>query len=158
IVCHDSVPCKGSGRFRKRAEHCETSRRELGTPCMRDAVRAVPIPGDDYPLVLPVAGPEILTALPAEEQAPLDVLPVRAGLIARTWRLVCSVTEWLFGALTLLVGLSFLAAIPILQFLSLGYLVESSGRIARTGRLRDGFIGVRRAARIGGIVLGAWLM
>jgi hypothetical protein len=45
-----------------------------------------------------------------------------------------------------------------LQFASLGYLLEISGRIARSGRLRDGFIGVRRAARVGSIVLGIWLM
>jgi hypothetical protein len=125
---------------------------------MGDAVPAVPIPRDDYPLALPVSEAEILTVLLAEEQAPLDVLPVCDGLIRRTWRFGCSVTEWLFGAMVLVGGLSFLAAIPILQFLSLGYLLESSGRIARTGRLRDGFIGVRRAARVGGIVLGAWLM
>jgi hypothetical protein len=113
---------------------------------------------DDYPLVLPVAEAEILTVLPADESTPLDVLPVRGGLIGRAWRHVCSVSVWLFGALTLIVGLSFLAAVPVLQFLSLGYLLESSGQIARTGRLRDGFLGVRRAASVGGIVLGAWLM
>ena len=35
---------------------------------------------------------------------------------------------------------------PLAQFLSLGYFLESSARVARTGRLRDGLIGVRRAA------------
>jgi hypothetical protein len=53
--------------------------------------------------------------------------------------------------------LAVLAAIPILQFLSLGYLLEASGRVARTGRLRDGFIGIHLAARAGGLVLGTWL-
>ena len=54
---------------------------------------------------------------------------------------------------------------PLAQFLSLGYLLESSARVARTGRLRDGLIGVRRAARLGGLVAGvcgalvpAWLV
>ena len=65
--------------------------------------------------------------------------------------------EWLFGLASLLVGLSTLAALPILQFLSLGYLLESSARVARSGRLRDGFVGVRRAARVGGIAAGLWL-
>jgi hypothetical protein len=65
-----------------------------------------------------------------------------------------SVVEWLFGALTLIVGLAVLAAIPILQFLTLGYLLEASGRVARTGRLRSAAIGVRQAARVGGIVVG----
>jgi hypothetical protein len=62
--------------------------------------------------------------------------------------------EWLWGLFSLVVGLSVLAALPVAQFLSLGYLLESSARVARTGRLRDGVIGVRRAARTGGIFLG----
>lgn len=80
------------------------------------------------------------------------------GRLAAGWRAFASASEWLFGVITLIVALSVLAATPLLQFLSLGYLLEASGRIARTGRLREGFIGVRRAARAGSIVLGAWLM
>ncbi len=102
------------------------------------------------------------------EAAP-DLLPPqcvvpRARVIRRVgarlvWlaRGTASAAEWLFGALTLVVGLSFLAAAPVLQFLSLGYLLEASGRVARSGRLREGFVGVRRAARVGGMFLGAWL-
>jgi hypothetical protein len=71
---------------------------------------------------------------------------------------VASVLEWLFGAIALLVGLAVLAALPVVQFLSLGYLLEAGGRIARTGRVRDGFIGVRLAARLGGIVAASWLL
>jgi hypothetical protein len=66
--------------------------------------------------------------------------------------------EWLFGALTLWGGLAVLAVTPVLQFLSLGYLIEVSGRVARSGRLRDGFVGCRKAARVGSIVLGTTLM
>ena len=66
-------------------------------------------------------------------------------------------THWLFGLASLVVLLSVLATIPILQFLSLGYLLESSGRIIRSGRIRDGFIGVRAAAGLGGIGLGIFL-
>jgi hypothetical protein len=68
------------------------------------------------------------------------------------------VCEWVFGVATLIVALAILASLPILQFLSLGYLLEAGGRVARTGRLRDGFPGVRKAARVGSIVLGTWLM
>ncbi|MBO0697506.1 MAG: DUF4013 domain-containing protein [Zavarzinella sp.] len=64
--------------------------------------------------------------------------------------------EWVFGLFCLVGGLALLASLPVLQFLSLGYLLESGGRIARTGRLRDGFIGLRIAARLGGIVLASW--
>jgi hypothetical protein len=69
-----------------------------------------------------------------------------------------SIADWLFGFVVLMVGLAALAALPVLQFLSLGYLLEAGGRVARTGRLRDGFVGVRLAARLGGIVLGCWLI
>ncbi len=79
-------------------------------------------------------------------------------LIRSCGRLIYSIGEWLFGVAVLMVGLSVLAALPVLQFLSLGYLLEAGGRVARTGRLRDGFIGVRLAARLGGLVLGCWLV
>jgi hypothetical protein len=65
--------------------------------------------------------------------------------------------EWIFGFACLFIFLAALAALPVLQFLSLGYLLEAGGRIARTGKLRDGFIGVRLAARLGGVVAGCWL-
>ncbi len=91
-------------------------------------------------------------------------VPPRRRRLAPLWRLIgriaralASVAEWLFGVGSLLVGLSTLAALPLLQFLSLGYLLEASARVARSGRLRDGFIGVPRAARVGGLATGIWL-
>lgn len=81
---------------------------------------------------------------------------VRKGL---RWsiRVGASATEWLFGGVGIVVGLAILAAIPVLQLLSLGYLLEASGRIGKSGRLRDGFVGYRKAARVAGIVAGVWL-
>jgi hypothetical protein len=66
-------------------------------------------------------------------------------------------TEWLFGLGALVIGLSILAALPVAQFLSLGYFLESSARVARSGRLRDGFIGIRTSARFGSAAIGASL-
>jgi hypothetical protein len=102
----------------------------------------------------------IVDALPADDTPPPERRSRRPTLrlAGRVARAVGSVSEWLFGAATLLVGLAVLAAVPVLQFLSLGYLLEAGGRVARTGRLRDGFIGVRLAARLGGLVLGSWLV
>ncbi len=77
---------------------------------------------------------------------------------ARLGALVGHGAEWLFGFASIIVGLAVLATVPVLQLLSLGYLLESSGRIVRSGRLRDGFVGVRIAARVGSIVLGTWLV
>src|SRR5262245_42125668 len=48
---------------------------------------------------------------------------------------LCSALEWLFGVFSMIVGLSILAVVPIAQLASLGYLLEVSGRIARTGKL-----------------------
>jgi hypothetical protein len=75
-----------------------------------------------------------------------------AGKLARG---VGWLAEGVFGLVSLVLGLSILAALPVAQFLSLGYFLESSARVARSGRLRDGLIGVRPAARVGGLVTGA---
>ena len=80
--------------------------------------------------------------------AMLATIPGRVG----------SAAEWTFGLGAILVGLAVLAALPVLQFLSLGYMLEASGRVGRGGRLRDGLIGVRKAARIGGAAAGTWLV
>ncbi len=103
---------------------------------------AEPIPvAEEIPFVLPVKPP-----------------PTPVELFVRLIVGLASAWEWCFGFVSLLLFLAVLAAVPILQFASLGYLLEASGRVARSGRLRDGFIGVRIAARAGGFVLGTWLM
>ena len=92
---------------------------------------------------------------PGGQSAPLETSPR-----AWPWRAAAAVGsawEWLFGTVSLIGGLALLATIPVLQLLSLGYLLEVSGRVARTGQLRSGPIGVRKAARVGSIVLGVWL-
>lgn len=81
----------------------------------------------------------------------------RFGFVGRWVGGIGSALEWCFGLFALMIGLAVLAAIPVVQFLSLGYLLESGARVARTGRLRDGFIGVRIAARLGAIVAATWL-
>jgi hypothetical protein len=99
----------------------------------------------------------------AEVEPVPEVLPRRRrlaplwSLAGRIARGLASAAEWLFGVVSLLVGLSTLAALPLVQFLTLGYLLESSARVARSGRLRDGFVGVPRAARVGGLAMGIWL-
>jgi hypothetical protein len=130
--------------------------------------------------VLPATPPQIMDALPVADV--VDVVPALPELPERAaappplpamprseaarptawwWRIVLGIAsagEWLFGVLTLIVGLAFLAAVPVLNLLSLGYLLEAGGRIARTRRFSMGFPGVRKAARIGSIVLGVWVM
>jgi hypothetical protein len=66
--------------------------------------------------------------------------------------------DWMFGMVSLVVGLAAISTLPIVQFLVLGYMLEASGRIARTGKLSRGFVGVRKASRLGSLVFGTWLM
>lgn len=61
------------------------------------------------------------------------------------------------GFVTLVAVLAVISAIPLLHLLSLGYLLEASGRIARTGRVRDGFIALPRFAAFGKVVAAAWI-
>lgn len=82
----------------------------------------------------------------------------REGFARKAARLVVSCTDCLFGIAALILGLAVLASYPLLQMLSLGYLLEVSGRVAGSGRLRDGFVGVRKAARLGSIAFGTWLV
>lgn len=64
------------------------------------------------------------------------------------------------GILALLALWSIVAAIPIVQILALGYLLEVQGRVARSGRLRDAFPMLEVAPRLGSLVLGVgfWLL
>jgi len=52
--------------------------------------------------------------------------------------------------------LSVFAIFPVLNLISLGYLMKASGEVVRTGRWRDGCLGFRAASRFGGILLGLW--
>lgn len=63
----------------------------------------------------------------------------------------------LVGATTVILVLAVISAIPLLNLLSLGYLLEASGRVARSGRLRDGWIGLAGFAVMGKILLAGWI-
>jgi hypothetical protein len=70
---------------------------------------------------------------------------------------ISTVGEWLFGFASLIACLAALAAVPVLNLLSLGYLLDASGRVARSGRIRDGFIDIPKFARLGSLAAGTWL-
>lgn len=80
----------------------------------------------------------------AARRLPLAIIP----------RILGAIWDFFFGVGFLIVLLAVLAAIPILQMMSLGYLLEVCGRVARSGRLRDGFVGIRKAARLGTALSG----
>ena len=73
------------------------------------------------------------------------------------WYCFCWTLEWMFGLASVIGCLAVLAAVPILNFISLGYLLEASGRVARSGRVREAFIDMPKFARIGSLIAGTWL-
>lgn len=87
---------------------------------------------------------------------------VGAEMVNRSW--VFRLMGWggrtatgLFGLSSVLVLVAMVACIPILQLLSLGYLLEVSGRIGRGGKFRDAMVGMEKASVLGGVLLGSWL-
>jgi hypothetical protein len=64
--------------------------------------------------------------------------------------------EWAFGLFSLFAMLAFLAAIPIVNFIALGYLLEAEGGVARTGKLRFALPLLPLAPKFGGIAVGIW--
>jgi hypothetical protein len=105
----------------------------------------------------PAVARRIPTAIPFAQPVIPTMRPVQRPWPVRVARGVGSAVEWLFGVSVLFVGLATLSAIPVLQLLTLGYVLESAAQVARSGRLREAFIGVRTAARLGGVVVCAWL-
>ena len=105
--------------------------------------------------------PITMPAIPAVGEI-VPVMPVTTrvsvGFLRRTMRRFFSAVDWVFGFGSLVFGLAILSVIPLLNFLSLGYLLHVSGRVAATGRLRDGFVGVRKASVLGSFVAGTWLV
>lgn len=113
-----------------------------------------------YDAEVPVLSPTVdSVATPAQ---PICLRPTAVRRVGQAIQFIAlriaAGLEWLFGLVSLIVGLAVLATIPIVQLVSLGYLLESTGRIVRTGRVRDGLIAVRLAARWGGLVVGVWLI
>jgi hypothetical protein len=106
------------------------------------------LPLDEAPPVKPPAS-ELSPAEPAKWKP--QSWPVRL------WHGVWSILGGLFGWLSLMIGLAALATTPVLQFICLGYLLDCSGRIYKSGRFRDGLIDISAWARIGSLFIGTWL-
>ncbi len=81
--------------------------------------------------------------------------------IPRPWRNPIKFTGWviqgLFGLASLIFFLAVLAAIPVINILALGYLLDAEGRVARTGKMTQGFPLFPQAKRLGGIMIGVML-
>ena len=78
--------------------------------------------------------------------------PLRKPFHAAYW-----LFELVFGVVSLFAFLALLAAIPIVNVLALGYMLEAQGRVARTGKLRYAMPLLPLAPKLGGIALGTWV-
>ncbi len=96
--------------------------------------------------------PGIVVGVGTEKQLTPMPVPWRHPLQAAMW-----IVRTLFGLLSLIVLLAIVAAIPVVNLLALGYLLEVEGRVGRSGKLRDAFPLLHLAPRFGSIVLGIWL-
>jgi hypothetical protein len=95
---------------------------------------------------------------PMEESAAPAAGAAAASRLRSVALVLGSGLDWAFGLISLIVGLALMSIVPFLNFLSLGYLIHASGRVAATGRLRSGFVGIRKASILGSFFLGAWLV
>lgn len=104
------------------------------------------------------------------DEASPDLIAERAGVDVTSYRLpdfphplkrpfgaLAWLIRALFGIASLIVLLALIAAIPIVNFIAFGYLLEVEARVARTGKLRNAFLLLDVAPRIGSIALGVWL-
>lgn len=115
-----------------------------------------------------VIEPEEVTEFEEQPAAVTDFIDTEAyGTVSRCphlFRHPLRASGWFlrtgFGIVSLILMLAVVAAIPIVNFLALGYLLEVEGRVGRTGKLRRAFPLLNLAPRLGSIALGVglWLL
>ncbi|MDX1965647.1 MAG: hypothetical protein SFV23_00625 [Planctomycetaceae bacterium] len=86
-----------------------------------------------------------------------DSLPPFPHPLRKPFSAVGWIVSLLFGMVSLVVLLAVIAAIPVVNLLALGFLLEAQGRVARTGKLRYAFPLLPLAPRLGTIVVGVWV-
>lgn len=101
-------------------------------------------------IAAPEGGPE-----PAPEGAPPAAQPTFLQRLRQLWD---GLWVFLIGGFGLLSALSIVAAIPVLQFATLGWLMEAEGRLARGEGWRGLLPGLRKAVPWGAGLLGCGLL
>lgn len=86
-----------------------------------------------------------------------DSPPRRNGIVRRAAAFAGRLFDALLGFAAMTLTLAVVSAVPLLNLLSLGFLLEASARVAKSGRFRDGFVGLAVFARLGKVALGVWL-
>ena len=81
----------------------------------------------------------------------------RVGIFKRTTRFVFHACYVCFCLASLLGLLAVLTAIPVLQLIAFGYMLDVAGRLTRGAKLRDALPNLHRAGRIGAICVTIFL-
>lgn len=110
---------------------------------------------------VPRAGATEITNFIEEDLTPAVAESAAGGgsirrVVVAVYGFIAWLIRSLFGIASLILLLAVLAAIPLVNCLALGYLLEVEGRLARSGKLRDAFPLIDLAPRLGSIVLGIW--
>ncbi len=96
-----------------------------------------------------------------EESTEEEIVADRLPPFPIPWRNPILCVGWiirtLFGLASLTLLLAVSAAVPLVNFWTLGYLLDVEGRVARSGKIRASFPLLGLAPRFGSIVLGTWL-
>lgn len=87
-------------------------------------------------------------------------IPEIPSLRDQPWQTLGCISNACVGLFSLIVLLTMTAAIPVVNFLALGYLMEIQQRVASSGKIRSAFYLLPAARRLAGIVLGVtvWLL
>lgn len=104
---------------------------------------------------------EIVAELVLDEIAPDPLTLPNEGSKSWPFRIAgwaCRVFRRCFGVCSTIFLLAILANIPILQLITFGFLLDSSGRVARGQTFRSLFSGIGKATHLGGVLLGSWLL
>lgn len=141
------VPEKATDRDRLVSDREKTSSESLQESPFGNSIGSVASENEFVPLS------EVIdeTHYFSFESLPPFPHPFRKPFHAAYW-----LFELAFGVVSLFAMLAFLAAIPIVNFLALGYLLEAEGRVARTGKLRYAMPLLPLAPKLGGIAFGTW--
>ncbi|MEX1232305.1 MAG: DUF4013 domain-containing protein [Planctomycetaceae bacterium] len=95
--------------------------------------------------------------IPRPEAVPYEPLPAFPHPLQHPLRALWWIVRTTFGIASLMLLLAVVAAIPLLNILVLGYLLEVMGRTARTGKFREAFPLINLAPRLGSIAIGFWI-
>lgn len=114
-------------------------------------------PNNPIPPINPIQNDQLSEVVAEDTYFSFDALPPFPHLLRHPLKAGYWIFEVAFGIVSLFALLAFLAAIPIVNFLALGFMLEAEGRVARTGKLRYAMPLLPLAPKLGGIAFGVWI-